>query len=114
MRGLQARLEALGVRLLEDRGRLKVNAPAGALTPELKEEIRANRPALLLAAGPLFHPDELRVTKDAPQAHLERLGAAKQALGPGWALTTYAGLRREQPDSNEPAQAEDWPGDAAL
>ena len=44
---LLARLRALGFRLTANGGRLNVAGPAGKLTPDLREQIAAHKPALL-------------------------------------------------------------------
>jgi hypothetical protein len=42
-------LSASGVRLWAEGGKLKLDAPRGAVTPELKERLAAHKPALLAA-----------------------------------------------------------------
>ena len=44
---LNARLESLGIQLAAEGGRLRVNAPRGSLTEELKEAIAGSRDELL-------------------------------------------------------------------
>ena len=56
---LLKRVTALGVRLDTDGGSLWVDAPAGAVTPELKEMLRSKKPELihLLTQKPAAKPD---------------------------------------------------------
>jgi hypothetical protein len=61
---LQSCLDRLGVKLSI---RLVVDAPAGAMTPEVKDALATHKPTLLalLAIGsPLVHPDWERLSRE--------------------------------------------------
>jgi hypothetical protein len=80
-----ATLHDLGVILSVESGRLKVDAPRGALTPELRQEIAARKEALLGLLRRL--PEDAGAPEDAPPdfACIYRHPALWRRPDGGWA-----------------------------
>jgi hypothetical protein len=94
---LTTTLEALGVRLS---ARLVVDAPSGALTPELRDALAVHKALLLERVARELVWEELSLKRwgpaaDDPTPGIDSTGPARRGLPPEAALDPYAIAERE-------------------